>query len=210
MPSPHRAADKTRGFTLVELLVVITILALLLGLAAVNFSDFLGQGDKAATVSRIEGLKLYLTQYKSHMGDYPASRLADHGVKGGDNMFEGIEALVIALKHKDYAYDGPEEAWLQNMDADQGQPNVTQFAKSDLFEVVDAWDNPIVYMRYDDYERAQNYEFMNQDTMALEDVEVKAATSEKTGTFHDARSYQLRSAGKDGVLNTPDDITSYN
>lgn len=198
-----------RGFTLVELLVVITILALLLGMAALNFSDFLGQGDQAATVARIEGLKLYLTQYKTHQGDYPPSRLADLGVKGGDNLFEGIEALVVALKHKDYAYDGPEEKWLMNLDGDQGTPNVTQFANSDLFEVVDAWDNPIVYMRYDDYERAHNYLFTNQDTSVEDEVEVKAATSEKTGTFHDTKSYQLRSAGRDGVFGNDDDITSY-
>lgn len=198
-----------RGFTLVELLVVITILALLLGMAALNFSKFLGQGDLASTKTRLEGLASQLAAYKTRVGDYPSSRLADHGVKAGDDMNEGIEALVVALKHKDYSGDGPDEAWLENRDADQGDPNVTQFANADLFEVVDAWGNPFVYIRYDDYDREQHYEFEDQSTMALEDVAVKAARSEKTGSFHDARSYQLISAGGDGVFGTEDDVASW-
>lgn len=199
----------TKGYTLIELLVVVSILALLMGWAVLNYAEFLKQGDNAATLARIEGLRSDIDHYRTRMGDYPPSRLEVLGVTGGRDTFEGIEAMVVALRHKDYLYGGPGQSWFMNLDADRGDPNVTQFKKPDLFEVVDGWGNPFVYMRYDDYERTQTYAYLNQHAGEDPVVEVEAGISEKTGSLHNARSYQLRSPGADGVLGTEDDITSY-
>jgi len=174
-----------------------------------SYSQFVTQGENASTLARIEGLKSDIEHYKNHMGDYPPSRLEVLGVKGGAITFEGIEAMVVALRHKDYAYGGPGKSWLSNMDVDRGDPNVTQFKKPDLFEVVDSWGNPLIYMRYDDYERSQTYAFFGDQADDAGEFEVAASVSETTGRPIRAKSYQIRSPGADGILGTDDDITSY-
>lgn len=198
-----------RGFTLVELLVVIAILSLLLTLGARQFSKFLGMGKEAQTVATLEQLKGLVEQYHNRTSDYPSSRLADFGIKSRNDLNEGIEALVVGLFHKEYDGERIDEKFLRNMDDDVADKNVTVHARPVLLEVVDAWENPFVYFRYDDYGRQQEYEFTNGETHEIESHGVAAAQSELTGGFHAKESYQLVSVGEDGVYGTEDDIASY-
>ena len=197
------------AFTLVELLVVISILAMLLAIGAFSYGKFLGRGDHAATVALIESLKTQLEHYRNATGDYPPSRLEAFGVKPSNHLFEGIEAMVVGLMSPDYDGPRPEERHLRNLDEDAADRNVTRLGKPALLEVVDAWENPLVYIRYDDYEREFDYEFRSADTGEWVPVRVKAAVNELTGAYFALDSYQLVSAGEDGVLGTDDDITSY-
>ena len=198
-----------RGFTLIELLVVIAILSLLLGMAAMGFSRFRGEGEVTATKTRIHGLAMMLETYHTSKGDYPSGRLSDYGVKPPNAINQGIEAMVLAFVHKDYNGQTLDESWLENKDQDRAVKNVTRFGEAALFEVVDAWDNPITYQRYDQYETEEDYEFVETATGEVALGRVKGQVSDKTGSFHDQQKFQLRSAGEDGVLGTSDDITSY-
>lgn len=205
----NERAPRSRGFTLVELLVVITILAMLLGIGAVGFNKFRSKGHEAQTRGTLLSVKGYLEQYKSARGDYPKSSLSGYGIKAKNQLFEGVEAMVVGLYHKDYDGARPEEQLLRNLDGDKADKNVTINALPDLNEVVDAWDNPFVYIRYDDYDKEHEYEFVVDATGEIEGVTVKAATSERTGSYFARESYQLLSVGPDGVYGTGDDITSY-
>lgn len=200
----------SRGFTLIEMLVVIAILSLLLTLGATQFSKFLGKGKEAQTIATVEQLKALLEEYRNETSDYPPSRLAAYGIKSRNDLNEGIEALVVGLFHKDYAgrrFD--DEGRMTNGDGDSADKNVTTHAKPVLLEVIDAWENPLVYFRYDDYSRTQEYEFMDGDTMEIESHSVAAAQSELTGGYQKKESYQLVSVGEDGKYGTEDDITSF-
>lgn len=205
MNKTHRA----RGFTLIELLVVVAILAMLLGIGAFGYNKFLGKGDHAATVGIVESVKGYLEQYRNAQGDYPKSTLTGYGIKAKNHLFEGNEAMVVGLFHKDYDGARPEEKNLRNTDEDSADKNVTINASPALLEVVDAWDNPLIYIRYDDYDKEHEYEFMVNATGEIEGVVVKAAVSDLTGSWFARESYQLVSVGEDGVLGTIDDVTSY-
>ena len=72
---------------------------------------------------------------------------------------------------------------------------------------MDAWGNPFVYFGAQDYKdpkKVSKYLMANDEI-----VEVLPQKSEKTGTFHNANTFQLFSAGIDGVYGTEDDITNW-
>lgn len=198
-----------RGFTLVELLVVITILALLLGLGAASYSKWLDKGEETKNELRVEAVKNLLEQYRNRAGDYPPSKLAAFGVRSKNNEYEGIEALVLGFSRKDYDGESVDEQWLGNVDEDAADVNVTRNANLNLNEVLDAFGNPLVYLRYDDYTGTKEYSFVNSETQLSESAVVAAEKNELTGNFYAEKSYQLRSAGLDGVYGTEDDVCSF-
>ncbi len=86
---------KRRGFTLVEILVVITIVVLLAGLAITNLNKVLGNSQ--ADVARLfvnQGLKTALVTYRLNLGSYPTTD-------------EGLQALITAPSAKADRWRGP-------------------------------------------------------------------------------------------------------
>lgn len=72
---------KSRGFTLVELLVVLAILGLLAGLVGPQVMKFLGSSKTKTAALQIEDLSATLDLYRLEVGRYPSTS-------------EGLEALV--------------------------------------------------------------------------------------------------------------------
>ena len=120
---------------------------------------------------------------------------------------EGIEALVAAFKHPDYQGKRPDESWLANGDDDSTQMLRMVDGSRALLEVVDPWDNPIMYFVYRDYDTEMVYRL--EDETGLNDETVRAARNPLTDTWHRFDSYQLLSAGPDGLRDTEDDIANY-
>lgn len=89
---PRRGA---RGFTLLEILVVLAILGLLLGLVVTNTDKIFGQSQEV--VARIfvrDTLKTTLVRYRYDLGDYPSTE-------------EGLAALLAAPGGKSDRWKGP-------------------------------------------------------------------------------------------------------
>src|SRR3954462_2218236 len=78
MHSPHR---KNRGFTLLELLVVIVIIGLLAGYVAPRYFSQVGRSEVQVAKAQIEALEKALDQYRLDMRRYPTAE-------------EGPDALV--------------------------------------------------------------------------------------------------------------------
>ena len=89
----RRAA--TRGFTMMELLVVLAILGLLAGLAISNVTGIFG-GAQASTAQLFvkESMKTSLFTYRMTMGDYPSTA-------------DGLQALITAPGSKADRWRGP-------------------------------------------------------------------------------------------------------
>ena len=68
---PIKKYKKTKGFTLVELIVVITILAILWSIAFLSFQDFTAQARDWKRMTDISSLKKWLELYRTSSWDYP-------------------------------------------------------------------------------------------------------------------------------------------
>jgi general secretion pathway protein G len=68
-----RAFRDSRGFTLIEMIVVVIILGLLAGLVAPKLFGRVGQSKQVAARTQIELLGAALDQYSLDMGSYPTA-----------------------------------------------------------------------------------------------------------------------------------------
>lgn len=71
--SAFRAVRGAKGFTLLELLVVIVIIGLLAGLVAPRFFDQVSKSNTKIARAQIDALEKALDQYRLDIGAYPAT-----------------------------------------------------------------------------------------------------------------------------------------
>lgn len=72
-PEKKQKVRKKRGFTFIEVMVVLIIVGLLSGIIGVNLFDAASQARVDATKTQIQGLSGALDLYKLHNGKYPSS-----------------------------------------------------------------------------------------------------------------------------------------
>jgi len=78
--SPNR--KQPRGFTLLELLVVMVIIGLLAGYVGPKFFGQIGKSEVKAAKAQIDALQKSLDQYRIDLGHYPSTE-------------QGLQALVV-------------------------------------------------------------------------------------------------------------------
>jgi len=185
------------GFTLIEILVVIAIIAILSGIAFPVMSGVKRRSKAKATAVLITNLGLALDAYATDFGDYPPSTPKLVGLPS-NGINDGIECLVRCLttksKHGPY-YDFHEED-LGNTDHDSlvvGNPTNSSMTSRELYEVIDSFGRPLVYLHNADYDTGHKVQASEDEIVA-----VKGVKSAKTGQFHGFRTYQLWSLGVDG------------
>ena len=64
---------KHSGFTLVEILVVVTIISMLASIAAVSYSRFVKQSRDARRKTDIEQIRAAVEMYRNFNGEYPST-----------------------------------------------------------------------------------------------------------------------------------------
>ncbi len=208
---------QNEGFSLIELLVVITILAALAAGGTVFVRIANRNREKAITEGRLQSIAIGLEEVKKALGYYPPTYTRDLRSPGGKEKIGekvgvpnetnvGIETVYIAFHMAGVKPDmqGLGDDALANTDKDNVAELVGDLQVSDLFEYVDVWGNPFVYLAgkdYKDVSKVETYVLANGT-----EVKVTPKTSDKQGIFVRAQSFQLFSMGPDGVPGTEDDL----
>lgn len=227
-------ARHTRGFTLIELMIVIGIIVLLVAVLAVALSGVMGKSEEAQTKATIETLNANIGSYKTRWGQAPPTTLRDLGqIVGVQAMADpndqnvGIETLVIALRSRREQgpyLDAPlfaDDQRRTNLDIDTlvdaaFAPNALDIEDAtarDLFEIVDAWGNPLVYLNIADVRLGGfRYTVTKADgsTELIDPLQAQDLLRHPTTGSYPA-DYVLWSFGENGIneYGRGDDITSW-
>ncbi len=82
MNNENSLSLRTSGFTLLELLVVVAIIALLAGYVAPRYFSQLGKTERQTALAQIQSFEKALDQYRLDTGRYPSEE-------------QGLQALVL-------------------------------------------------------------------------------------------------------------------
>jgi prepilin-type N-terminal cleavage/methylation domain-containing protein len=206
------------GFTLIEVMVVIAILAAMMAGGAIVIRVASQKQTKSVSDGNIKSLAAALEQVRSQdqLGRYPPSDILKLNLQGVDlkklgvlnDTNVGIESLYVVfnlpgITVKPQGMDGEDK--LGNLDDDKAGAMLGSMNKPDLFEYLDAWGFPLVYINASDYKdtsKVARYVLKPGE----QPVVIKARMVEKTGQYFRPDTYQLFSVGPDGTPGTEDDL----
>lgn len=199
------------GFTLIELVAVMLILSLLMAFLLPNlFSGGEAVGSNA-TRAFLQQLSAEIDAFERETGELPPSTFPADLDPKPTTVNMGIEMLLIALMPADGSYrsSADYDERLINTDGDDTKRSHTRFSSSEVFELRDHWDNPIAYLHRRSYEKGCAYMAYIRDEAEFVEQRVTAAINPKTGDPYRSQSFQLISAGSDGVFGTEDDLGNF-
>ena len=207
----HRPISRA-GFTLVELLAVILILSILLAVLVPNLfssSEAVAASNTRAFLAQVAA---EVDSFERDTGDFLPSRFSKDLDPRPSETNMGIEMMVISIMPADGSYRGERERYddrLINTDGDDTKRSLTRFTSAEVFEPKDSWDNPIAYLHRRDYERGGEYITFVTDEDERVEQRVTAWINTQTGDLNKPDTFQLISAGSDGIFGTEDDITNF-
>jgi len=207
------------GFTLIEIMVVLAIMAVLMGGVAfiIKFAGEAGQRAETESLIREIEASLSLVRGQDNLGEYPPTDTRELRIGSkklgktlgiSNSTCMGIEtvALVLFMGELNLGSTRIDRKYLLNLDNDQiGVKQLTVHENQDLFEIRDAWEQPLIYIHHRDYDRFESEPYVSLDFQGNE-ILVQPWRDETTGSWYKLESYQLFSIGPDGEPNTDDDI----
>lgn len=133
-----------KGFTLVEMLVVITIIVILAGLSMGGFSIVTQKKANSQAKIQIALLSKALEEYKLDNGEYPA------GSAGSNDLYK-------ALYYNGASVTPPEKIYVSQLDPDNNKQGWTEGTEANA-KIVDPWGKEYIYRR-GDHDNAKNPDF---------------------------------------------------
>jgi len=96
----HQSSSTAKGFTIIELVVVIAIIAVLSGIVVMNLTSMMAKARDAKRLSDMAQIQKALEMYKSDHGSYPAN--ADNDCNGYDTGYAATDDVFIPALEPTY------------------------------------------------------------------------------------------------------------
>lgn len=110
--------NRTRGFTLVEILIVVVILGILAAIVVPQFTNASQEATKGALASQLQTINSQIELYRvQHNGELPETHVASVTEPGdplGGATFGGWGVMV----ESDYLKDEPNNGWTRSSNVD--------------------------------------------------------------------------------------------
>lgn len=91
---------RTAGFTLIELMIVVAIIAILAAIAIPAYQDYVTRSKVSELMLAVDGCKTSVTEYYQTQADWPANQQAsgcgDQNTKYVDSLVVGAGGLITA------------------------------------------------------------------------------------------------------------------
>ncbi len=206
-----------KGFTLIEVLVVVSILGVLAGLISVLVLQAGAKRNQMDTQLVVQTqLPTAINRFKAEISNRlpPMSvvELANFpnwvGLSvTGNTTNECNECLLVALRHKDLTTPLHELAGAKpfgNTDDDIWNKVPEGSDAPEAREILDAWGNPVVYISKNFY--GQPVKIVKADGTEIE----VSAVKRPSGVYYNQESFQIISLGRNGVQDEDgDDIENF-
>jgi prepilin-type N-terminal cleavage/methylation domain-containing protein len=216
------SSRRAKGFTFVEILIVMGIIAVLAGMVIVAIQIWARKGPEQRTRLLLIQLRSGIDAWQRKFHTFPPTDLSrlpmDTGMPlkiaklpntvnlGSESMYQSqyVPGYSSPLELKD-----GEDGDVGNTDDDRLDKAFNSKGSPELYEVRDAWGNPLVYFRSDAYATAKKDPplYISTAPEAPNGGNVNPKPYEaSTGGYVNPNTYQLYSMGPDGIPNTEDDI----
>jgi len=207
-----------RGFTLIEVLVVVSILGVLAGLISILVVQAQRKREEMEAKLVVQTqLPTAINRFKAEINNrLPPMTMAElAGYPGwaglavtGNTTNECVECLYVALRHKDLTTQLTELAGAKpfgNTDGDIWNKIPDGSDVPEAREILDTWGNPIVYISKNGYD--QPVRIVNAKGTEVEVHAVK----KPSGVHYNQDSFQVISLGANGVQDDSggDDIGNF-
>jgi len=125
---PQRNERREEGFTLVELMVVISIIAILATIVTVSVLGVRDDANVSAAQAQIVNLKTALTSYNLAFGHFPTAEGLDALIHNEKRAFLDAQQVPLDPWGKPYVYtsEGPRQFKIISYGAD-GQPGGSSY-----------------------------------------------------------------------------------
>ncbi|MCD6327774.1 type II secretion system protein [bacterium] len=147
---------RDQGFTLIEMVVVIAIIALLAGVLTPLIFNVLDDANEAATREEMANMRTAILRYYEHMNQWPPTWVSD-----GRNVYTGLKVLAATMTEHGYLYpsDSSGKAYSHVRHFEPYDPaygvgwNGPYIAESgdDTGYYYDAWDHKYSFVAAPDY-----------------------------------------------------------
>ena|SRR5579884_516892 len=122
---PHHKTRSEAGITLIEMLVVVTIIMLFIGIVGFNL---LGQAEKAkrkAAITQINSFRQQLQLYKLQVGTFPST---EQGLQALHTKPEGVEGWEGPYSDRDIPTDPWHHPYVYKYPGEHGdEPDITSY-----------------------------------------------------------------------------------
>ena len=172
---------RQKGFTLIELMIVITIIAVLAGLTAAIATAVQNRARRAKAEALIKAVDAGLERYYTDNGDYPwpsnedeTGEVNDMNTKIGPARClyqalsgDGDDSIVGGTEGSDGETEDPEVAYWEDIVAPRDRKGVPVYTDDGDYILTDPWNHPWQYEIFDQEESDEYNQNTNNMTYDL-------------------------------------------